>query len=231
MDIIFFAAVAVYIFLKLRGQFGKVDEDQKRDAIKRFLKEQADVTSHKAKNDANSKDLDGKKLEPAIVQDESIQEDSEILDGVDDKVQKSFISVLEKSNVSASNFINGSKAAFEMIINAFSSCDKETLESLLSKDLFKKFEAAIDERIRLNQVLNVSIISIDKAIVKSAKVVKDKAIICVNLISKQISYTVDEKEKIIDGCKDDINEISDIWTFSRDIKSKNPNWTITSTKS
>ncbi len=228
MDIIFFAAVALFIFFKLKSQFGKVDEDQKREAIKKFLKEQADITSSNDIKDMQDKELDGKKLE----NEEKIDSrNKEIFDKLTPKLREDLIVVLEKSRVGAADFVDGASKAFEMIVSAFSSGNKDTLKALLSKDLFTKFASAIDDRTQKNTSLNTNVISIDQIVIKDAKLQNSKALISVNFISKQISYVLDEKEELVDGSREDINEISDLWTFSRDTKSKNPNWTIISTKS
>jgi len=233
MDIIFFAAIALFLFFKLKNQFGKVDEDQKRDAIKKFLKEQADLAQNQAQTEKSQQELDGKKLELVQTQekDQLEEENNKIIDALSPALKKNFTQTLEKSKISANDFIKGAIMAFEMVIQAFSSGNKETLKTLLNDSLYKKFAKAIDDRAKNNTILNTNVISIDESSIKSAKVEKNEAIIKINFISKQISYVLDNEDKIIQGDKNQINEISDVWTFSRNINSKNPNWIITSTKS
>ena len=53
----------------------------------------------------------------------------------------------------------------------------------------------------------------------------------VKIISKQINYISDKEQKIIEGKKDEISEIIDVWTFKKDVKSPNPNWLVSATSS
>ncbi len=227
MDIIFFAAIAIFIFLKLRSQFGKVDEDQKREAIKKFLKEQTNTQPSASNENASNKKLYAQNAE--II--EAIDSQSEsIFNKIDPKLKEDLKIALDKSKVSASNFIKGANTAFEMVIEGFCKENKQILQNLLSEDLANKFLTNIDERNKNKETLSTNIISIDESLIKSAHIENNKAIISVNFISQQIIYTLDSKQNIINGSKDEINEVSDLWTFSRDIDSKNPNWTIISTK-
>jgi predicted lipid-binding transport protein (Tim44 family) len=58
---------------------------------------------------------------------------------------------------------------------------------------------------------------------------EDTASIVVKFVSKQINYVVDKDGNIITGRKDEISEVTDIWTFKRDVTSANPNWLISAT--
>lgn len=233
MDIIIFAAIAIFIFFKLRSQFGKVDEEQKREAIKRFLREQERAAANHGKKDFQTQELDGQKMEIIVSEEDNKKEaqNSEILDVLDSGLKESLIEVLAKSKISAADFMHGANIAFEMVISAFSKGDKQILQKLLSEDLFNKFIAAIDDRNELNRTLYANVIALNKSIIKDARIENNNAVIVVNFVSKQISYTTNQEGEIVEGSKEKLNEVSDIWTFSRDIKSKNPNWTIISTKS
>jgi len=61
--------------------------------------------------------------------------------------------------------------------------------------------------------------------------IENQASIVVKIISKQINYIADKEQKIIEGTKEEIAEITDIWTFKKDVKSPNPNWLVSATSS
>jgi len=61
--------------------------------------------------------------------------------------------------------------------------------------------------------------------------IENQASIVVKIISKQINYISDKEQKIIEGKKDEISEITDLWTFKKDVKSSNPNWLVSATSS
>ena len=121
--------------------------------------------------------------------------------------------------------------AFEMIINAFSKDDSETLKNLLSEKIFQGFNLAIEERKTNEKKLTTNLISIDKVEILSAMLIENQASIVVKIISKQINYISDKEQVIIEGKKDEISEITDLWTFKKDIKSSNPNWFVSATSS
>ena len=142
-----------------------------------------------------------------------------------------FSKIFEVCNVNYEFFINGAKMAFEMVINAFSKDDVETLKNLLSEKILQGFSLAIEDRKTKELKLTTNLISIDKAEILSAMLIDNQASIVVKITSKQINYVADKEQKIIEGTKDEISEINDIWTFKKDVKSPNPNWLVSATSS
>ena len=56
------------------------------------------------------------------------------------------------------------------------------------------------------------------------------AFVTVKFISEQINVTRDKAGTIIDGDPDQPLEVVDIWTFARNTRSRNPNWTLIETR-
>ena len=230
MDIIILAAIAIVIFFKLISQFGKVDEDQKRDAIKGFIIEQTKI--NKAKDQINDDKSNvtvistlgiAEKLPPI---DEKSQK---ILDAVSVIIKADLIKVLEKTNLSAANFIMGATRAFEMIIEAFASGDLEILKPLLSDKLMQQFELVINDRKDSGNSFNTRIFAVEKSEIISAKIIENEALVTVKFVSKQINYVTNSSGKVIEGSKEQVNTLLDSWTFKKDISASNPNWLVTST--
>ena len=230
MDIIFFAALAIFIFIKLKSQFGRVDEDQKREAIKKFLKEQAARTTSMQKQDDQNNKLNDQNLIKKGNDDLKSQEE-DLLKNVDSGLRTKLTDILNQSNTSITKFNVGANAAFEMVLEYFAQGHKDGLKSLLAKDLFDKFSQAIDTRVNDGNKLTTNIVAIDQSTITDARLDNNKAIIMINFVSQQISYLSNQEGNLIEGSKQDINQVSDIWTFERSINSKNPNWTITKTGS
>ena len=230
MDIIILAAIAIVIFFKLISQFGKVDEDQKRDAIKGFIIEQTKI--NKAKDQINDDKSNvtvistlgiAEKLPPI---DEKSQK---ILDLVPVIIKADLIKVLEKTNLSAASFIMGATRAFEMIIEAFASGDLEILKPLLSDKLMQQFELVINDRKDSGNSFNTRIFAVEKSEIISAKIIENEALVTVKFVSKQINYVTNSSGKVIEGSKEQVNTLLDSWTFKKDISASNPNWLVTST--
>ncbi|MES2678096.1 MAG: Tim44/TimA family putative adaptor protein [Pseudomonadota bacterium] len=231
MDILFFAALAVFIFFKLREQFGKVDEEQKRDSIRSFVKEQTKTSnSNPINNQPKLAAVPGVGIvalnpAPAPIDEKS----KKILDSLSADLKTNLITTLEPNNLSPNQFLEGAKSAFEIILSAFSIGDLAILKPLLSEKIFLQFEAAITQRKAQNQFLNTKIIAIDEAKITSAKMVENFAQITIAFVSKQINYVLDDKNEVILGSKTEISTVNDIWTFKKDCNSPNPNWLLIST--
>tara|TARA_B100000575_G_C23137692_1_gene661306 strand:- start:3761 stop:4342 length:582 start_codon:yes stop_codon:yes gene_type:complete len=113
-------------------------------------------------------------------------------------------------------FLDGAKKAFEIIITAFNNGDKKTLVNLVSKDVYKAFEKAIDEKSNNSSSQFYSLI-IDS--VEDAKVENNTISISINFISEQMLNN--DEGKIIKN--------KDTWTFEKPINSPSPIWVLTRT--
>jgi len=127
------------------------------------------------------------------------------------------------------SFMEGAKAAYEMVIDAFSKQDKETLKMLLSKDLYKDFVKDIDEQIEKKQKRETTLVALLQAEIKEIALNKTMASITVLFASEQISVVRDKDGAIIEGDASTTLYMEDSWVFERDLKSRNPNWTIIDT--
>ena len=113
-------------------------------------------------------------------------------------------------------FLDGAKKAFEIIITAFNKGDLSTLKQLVSKDVYKAFEAAIDSGSNnpKSQFYSLVVDGIDDAKVEGGKIV-----IAVNFISEQIIEDNDES----------VTKNKDTWVFQKPEKSTAPEWILIST--
>tara|TARA_Y100000590_G_scaffold416497_1_gene515281 strand:- start:5760 stop:6347 length:588 start_codon:yes stop_codon:yes gene_type:complete len=114
------------------------------------------------------------------------------------------------------NFLNGAKIAFENIINAFNKGDKKTLKNFLTEEIFLIFSKAIDDK-QNDPESQVFSLNIEK--VENVKIEKDTITIMIKFISEQFKNN-DENTKV---------KKEDTWSFEKLIKSKNPNWFLSST--
>lgn len=126
-------------------------------------------------------------------------------------------------------FNDGAKAAYEMIITAFARGDKETLSSLLSKEVFDTFSQVIAEREAQGNRVDTTFVSIEKAEITDAQLRGKSAQITVSFVSKLITATFDRNNTVIDGNADKVVDVSDVWTFARDTSSRSPNWLLVAT--
>ncbi|MFN4140631.1 Tim44/TimA family putative adaptor protein [Aestuariivirga sp.] len=128
------------------------------------------------------------------------------------------------------SFVEGAKMAYEMIVESFAKGDKPTLKNLLSREVFEGFSRAIDEREAQGRKVESRFVGIGKATIQSASLVGKRANITMEFVSELISATYDASGEVIEGDPKHIQEVTDVWTFERDVTSRNPNWKLVATQ-
>lgn len=130
------------------------------------------------------------------------------------------------------SFLDGARAAFEMVITAFALGDMKTLRALLSPDVYENFADAIRSRERANQTRETTLVGIDVAEIIEAKLEDMRfANVTVKFISQQVNATRNEENDVVDGDPNAIEKVTDIWTFRRDTRTPDPNWQLVATLS
>ncbi|HEX2556319.1 MAG TPA: Tim44/TimA family putative adaptor protein [Microvirga sp.] len=127
-------------------------------------------------------------------------------------------------------FVEGAKAAYEMIVTAFAQGDRKTLKDLLSREVFEGFERAIVERERSGQRVETTFVSIDKADIIGVEVRGTNVQVMVRFLSKLITATRDAAGAVVDGSPDAVVDVTDVWTFARTLGSRDPNWQLVATE-
>ena len=130
----------------------------------------------------------------------------------------------------AKHFITGARAAYEMIVTAFAEGDRRQLRNLLSREVYDGFEAAIAEREGRGETVETRFVSIDDATITAAELRNRTAQITVRFVSKLISATRDRSGTVIDGNAEQVTDVTDVWTFARDVSSRDPNWKVVATE-
>jgi predicted lipid-binding transport protein (Tim44 family) len=136
----------------------------------------------------------------------------------------------EDPSFDAKHFIAGARAAYEMIVTAFSEGDRRTLKNLLSKEVYDGFEAAIREREGKGEKVETRFVSIDKSDITGAEVRAHTAHVTLRFVSQLVSVTRDKAGTVIDGNPEKVTDVTDVWTFARDISSRDPNWKLVATE-
>jgi predicted lipid-binding transport protein (Tim44 family) len=127
-------------------------------------------------------------------------------------------------------FVEGAKAAYEMIIGAFAAGDRDTLRELLAKDVYDSFAAAVADREARGERVETTFVSIDKAEFTDIQLRGKTANVTMKFQSKLITATRDKAGAVVDGNPDKVVDMADIWTFARDMTSRDPNWRLVATE-
>lgn len=128
------------------------------------------------------------------------------------------------------HFLDGAKIAYEMVVMAFADGDEQTLQQLLGSDVYEGFQRAIRDRESRGEKVTSTLVGIDKAEIIEAEVKNRTAYVTVKFVSELISVTHDADGEVIEGDAKKVREVTDIWTFARDVGSKNPNWKLVATE-
>ena len=137
----------------------------------------------------------------------------------------------QDSSFDPRHFLSGAKSAYEMIVLAFANGDRRALKDLLSADVYESFETVIRDREKHEQKTETRFVSIDKAELVGAEARDRAAQLTVRFVSQMITATRDKAGTIVDGSADKVADITDVWTFARDITSRDPNWKLVGTGS
>jgi predicted lipid-binding transport protein (Tim44 family) len=138
-------------------------------------------------------------------------------------------------NFDPEQFMAGAKRAYEMIVTAFAEGNTKTLRDLLNKDVYDSFAGAIADRDSRGEQVDQSFVGISKADILEAEMKGGRANITVRFVSQLISAIRNRAGEVLSGDANRVKDVTDIWTFSRDISTSRArqqlNWTLVSTQS
>lgn len=222
---LFFLVAAVLIFFQLRSVLGR-----------RTGNEKPPFDPYSPRDVAKGPVTDDNKVVTLPKRGESEEEnryaEADALAPVDTPLNAALRDVMTKDpTFRPKEFLTGARMAYEMIVMGFADGDRKTLKNLLSKEVFDGFEAAIAERESRGEVVKSTFVGIEKADITQASVRDSEVQITLRIVSQLISATYDKDGKLVDGDPDAVAEVDDIWTFSRDTRSRDPNWKLIATES
>lgn len=126
-------------------------------------------------------------------------------------------------------FVDGAKAAYAMIVEAFAKGDRDTLRMLLDPAVLASFEQVIDARADQGQVSETTVVGVRKAEITGAAMDGTQAEVTVTFTSEMISCVRDSENRIVEGDPSTVRLVTDVWTFARNTKSSDPNWALIAT--
>jgi predicted lipid-binding transport protein (Tim44 family) len=138
--------------------------------------------------------------------------------------------VREDKTFDAKHFVAGARAAYEMIVTAYAEGDRRTLKNLLSKDVYDGFEGAIKEREGKGETTESRFVSIDKSDITGAEMRGKTAQVTIRFVSQLVSVTRDRGGAVVEGNPEKVTDVTDVWTFARDVSARDPNWKLVATE-
>jgi predicted lipid-binding transport protein (Tim44 family) len=226
---IIFLALAVFIFLRLRSVLGQrtgrerppYDPYSARDAVRPATGNEKVVSLPPRNTEAAAKPV--VEATPVERWKGVAEPGTAVATGLD-------AIATADSGFDAKHFLAGARQAYEMVVTAFAEGDQRALKNLLSREVYEGFEAAIREREGRGETVETRFVSIDKAEIVGAELRGRTAQVTVRFVSQLISVTRDRAGAVIEGAPDKVTEVTDVWTFARDVSSRDPNWQLVATE-
>jgi predicted lipid-binding transport protein (Tim44 family) len=216
-DIVFFAMVAAFLILRLRSVLGRRTGNEKPE---RWTTRQPPASRTEAPdNVARLPDRSRPTVDPAPI-------DLSAASPVDTGLAQ--IRAADP-NFDPRSFADGARGAFEMIVGAYAQGDTATLRPLLADEVYENFAAAIKGRQQAKQTLETTLVGIKSADIIEARMDNRTALVTVKFVSEQINVTRDAGGTVVEGDAQQIATVTDIWTFARNTRSRDPNWLLVAT--
>ena len=228
---IIFLALAVFIFLRLRSVLGQRTGRERppydpysaaRDAVRPAATDNVVALPGRAPDNTSQKPEEP--AEQPLDRWKGVAESGSALAASLDAIAR------DDKRFDPKHFIAGARAAYEMIVTAFATGDRRALRNLLSREVYEGFEGAIRERETRGEKVETRFVSIASADIISAEMRGRTAQVTVRFVSQLITVTRDKAGTVIDGNPDKVSDVTDIWTFARDISSSDPNWKLVATE-
>jgi predicted lipid-binding transport protein (Tim44 family) len=124
-------------------------------------------------------------------------------------------------NFDAGRFLQGARGAYQIIVKAYADGDRKTLQPLLAQNVMASFEAGMAERERESRTESIEFLHTPRADLDAIELKDDIAHASVRFLAEIRSRTKGQEGEAVDD-----RRTAEIWTFERNLKSRNPNWTL-----
>lgn len=221
LDIILFAAIAVFFVWKLRQVLGIRHGDEQERPNPFTPKPDEPRSAH----DTGPREMKVVDSEARDISERPIYTHpaNSLAGGL------AQIKILD-SSFDEKRFITNARQAYTMIVEAFARGDKPTLKMLLKPEIYEAFVTEIEAREERGEVLSTTVSKINIAEISAARSDGKLAIVTVDFNSEQMSMTKNRQGEIIDGDNIRPIEVSEAWIFERDTRSTSPNWHLVGTR-
>jgi predicted lipid-binding transport protein (Tim44 family) len=218
LDIILYAMIAAFIFLRLRSVLGR-----------RTGHQGSAPNAHKPRNEQHQTG--------AMADDQTrVDEDAELMELT---LQRSLPAAVRKelTNIARAepsfrldDFLQGAKQAYKLILEAFWAGRKDDIREFLSDQVYDQFSGVIDDRESEGLKVENRLLDTDEISVDEARLVGRTVEITIKFISDIIAVTRNREGSLVEGDLSDSIQVTDIWTFSRELGSRDPNWLLVATR-
>ena len=126
-------------------------------------------------------------------------------------------------------FLEGAKAAYRLILESFWKGDLDAIRTHVDNHVYETFAAAVEQRKQDGFTLDNRLVNIDQAVISEASAERGVAIVTVRFEADIAAVTRNSQSEVVAGSLSDAVQTRDLWTFRRDISSRDPNWVLIET--
>ncbi len=211
IQLIVLAGIVIFLVIKLRSVLGTREGFEKPRVewdTKKTAQSGLQVVDSASDQDITDHVQEGSKAAKALAEMKKIEPDFNVTD-----------------------FLTGSRGAYEMILMAFENGDLESVMPFLSKDVYEAFASVIDTREEQGITIEAHFVGLREMELKDADFdpVTKEADITVKFVGELTSVVRNREGEIIEGNRDEVKRQRDIWTFARKMGSEDPNWKLVAT--
>ncbi len=241
IDLVTLVSIIIFVIalFKMRSVLGRRtdDDDARIDRIKTEARERQQAAERRASEAVVTLPRRNEAVAQGATQQTAVRAEQEarIKAAAEPGLVPGLLEILKYDPVFEPDaFVKGARQAYEMIVTAFAEGNRKVLRDLLSREVNDGFAAAIADREQRGEIIDQSFVGISKADIVEAGVKNGTAIVTVRFVSQLISATRDRAGTVIAGDPQKIKEVTDVWTFNRDVSSeralRNLNWRLIATQ-
>ncbi len=127
-------------------------------------------------------------------------------------------------------FLQAAQDAFVYVVESFAEGDRDTLKDLLGAQVYEAFEGSIAARESAGEVMKTEIRGIKTSEAVAARVEGQRGFITVRFVAEETTFTKNADGEIVYGHPEKTTQMRDVWTFSRDLRSRDPRWLVVETR-
>jgi predicted lipid-binding transport protein (Tim44 family) len=228
LDIILFAMIAAFLVLRLRSVLGRRTGHERPPPADPFARRRAEAGNRTKPGEDRATGDDNVVALPDRQGGEATGADPLPSDPLAAGLTQ--IGIADPS-FDAAGFLAGARAAFETIVQAYARGEAKMLRTLLNDEVYERFSNAMAEREKTGETLDTTLIGIASAELIEARMENRTAFVTVKFVSEQVNVTRDNDGTVIDGDPSHVTNVTDIWTFARNTRARDPNWTLVETQS
>jgi len=212
IELIILFAIAAFVLFRLKSVIGT-------------------RTGYEAPPDYLTRDPTGAQPAPVPEADEA-HDDSGLTQRLPDSAKQALAAMREaEPDFALATFVDGARGAYEMILMAYESGDRDTLRGLLAPDVFAAFETGIAEREAAGLRVDARFIGVRDLRVEGAEFDRQtsEGEVTLRFVGELITSVRDAEGRVVEGDPNEVHRQTDIWTFSRKMGARDPNWVLAAT--